>query len=35
MTASSGDPYFTDGKRLVVFLGTYPLGVDAVEMVKR
>jgi hypothetical protein len=30
----TGDPYFTDGKRLVVFLGTYPLGVDAVEMVK-
>ena len=30
----TGDPYVTDGKRLVVFLGTSPLGVETVEMVK-
>ena len=30
----TGDPYFTDGKRLVLFLGTEPEPLDKVEMVK-
>ncbi len=30
----TGDPYFTDGKRLVVFLGTEPVPVEQVEFVK-
>ncbi len=30
----TGDPYFTDGRRLVVFLGTEPVAFDKVETVK-
>jgi hypothetical protein len=30
----TGDPYFTDGNRLVVFLGTEPVPLDQVETVK-
>jgi hypothetical protein len=30
----TGDPYFTDGNRLVVFLGTEPVPLDQVELVK-
>jgi hypothetical protein len=30
----TGDPYYTDGKRLVVFLGTEPVALDKIETVK-
>jgi hypothetical protein len=30
----TGDPYFTDGKRLVLFLGTEPVPLDNIEIVK-
>ncbi len=30
----TGDPYFTDGRRLVVFLGNEPAGFDQMEFVK-
>lgn len=30
----TGDPYYTDGKRLVLFLGNEPVPLDQVELVK-